>query len=71
VKFVGQRQDECTYAVDPCHQDLIRAELPRDVEVATVAIVQIKIPGPQLLYGAARRGAVDQLIETSAGEALT
>jgi len=70
VNFVGQRQDETAHAVDPCHQYLVRPEFPPQVEVATVAIVQIQVLGLQLVHVALRRGTVDQLIEASAGKAL-
>ena len=45
-------------------------QLPPEVEVATIAIVQIKVPGLQLVQIALRRGTVDELIEAGVGKAL-
>lgn len=43
VNLVGQRQDEATDTIDPCNQYLIRFELPTDIEIAAVAIVEVSV----------------------------
>lgn len=43
VNFVGQRQDQATDTIDPCNHYLIRFELPTDIEIAAVAIVEVSV----------------------------
>src|SRR4029079_11491312 len=70
VNLIGQRQDQTAHSVDPRHPYLIRSELPPQIKIATVAVVEIEIPGLELVDGLLRGAAVDHPIKTSARKAL-